>query len=90
MPGLLSSVFEDGSDGTSQQSESVQTYDAAANSGIDLSPTVGVSLDHEASWQDADGTTHTYASDTDIILAVDVSATLTATGSLVGSSVEES
>ena len=87
MPGLLTNLFDDG--GSSETSESTQSYDAGAHGGIDLSPTVSISHHAEASWQDADGTTHTYTSDTDLTLTVDVQATLDATGSLTQASEAE-
>ena len=88
MPGLLSSVF-DGDEGMSHQNESTQDYDAGAHGGIDLSPSIAVSHHAEASWQDADGTTHSYESDTDVVFTADASVAFSATGGLTGSIADE-
>ena len=71
-----------------EQSQSSQ-YDAGADGGIDLSPTVGVSHSAEASWEDPEGTTHTYSSDTDLVFTADVDAAFGAAGSLGRSSIDE-
>jgi hypothetical protein len=80
MPGLLSNVFADEADdgGAPQSSEA---YDASGEVGIDLSPTV--SLEHEAggSYQNLDGSTTEWSSESDLSVTVDVDATLGAAGS---------
>jgi hypothetical protein len=86
MPGLLNQLFAD--DSSSSESQSSQ-YDAGADGGVDLSPTVGVSHSAEASWEDPEGTTHTYSSDTDLVFTADVDAAFDVAGSLGQSSIDE-
>ena len=75
MPGLLSNVFGDETEGEGT-SQSAQSYDASSDAGIDLSPSV--SLEHEASgsYQNLDGSTSEWTSDSNVTLTVDVGATL--------------
>ena len=88
MAGLLTNLFDPG-DESSGQTSSSRDYEAGADGGIDLSPSVGVSHQAEASWQDPQGTTHEYESDTEVVFTADVSATLDAAGSLTPSSTDE-
>ncbi len=113
MPGLLSTIFEDGAvmpgeemapaenrtqteeeesgsydagtgqdeGGSSSESQSSQ-YDAQAGGGVDLSPSIGVSHSADASWEDSEGTTHSWSNDTDIVMTADVDAALGGAGSL--------
>lgn len=80
MPGLLSNVFGDDAGGEDQASQTTQDYEASGDSGIDLSPTV--SLHHEAggSYENPDGSTGEWTSETDITLTVDVDAALGVAG----------
>lgn len=89
MPGILTNLFEDGGSGSSGQSESTQQYDAGAHGGVDLSPTIAVSHEAGASWEDPNGTTHEYSSDTDIVFTAEASAALGVAGSLTQSSADE-
>jgi hypothetical protein len=79
MPGLLSNVFNDheGQDGRS--SENAQSYDASGDAGLDLSPTVGVGHEASGSYDNLDGSTTEWSSDTDVTVTVDLSAALGAT-----------
>ena len=81
MPGLLNNIFGDDG-GSGEQNRSAQDYDAGVHGGLDLSPTVGVSHHAEANWQDADGTDHSYESDTDVVFTADASAAFAVLGSV--------
>lgn len=88
MPGLLTDVFGDDS-GVGEQDQSAQAHDAGAHGGLDLSPTVGVSHHAEANWQDADGTDHSYESDTDVVFTADASMAFAVLGSVDQASSDE-
>jgi len=79
MPGLLSNVFGDSSSGD-QMSQESQKYEASGDAGIDLSPTVSVGHEASGSYQNADGSTTEWSSDTDVALTVDVDAALGVAG----------
>ena len=57
--------------------------------GAAVPPTIGVSHHAEASWQDPDGTTHDYSSDTDVVLIADAPVAFGAAGSLTRSGADE-
>ncbi len=79
MPGLLSNVFgEDSSE--DQTSQQTQEYDASGDAGIDLSPSVSVGHEASGSYQNLDGSTSEWSSDTDVTLTVDVDAALGVAG----------
>ena len=90
MPGLLTSLFDNGNDDQPDQIGSFQSYDADDHGGADLSTSIPVSQHAEMSWDDSDGTEHTYTTDTDVVFTADADATLGVTGSLGEISANES
>lgn len=82
MPGLLSNVFGGDENGENQTSQDTQSYDAAGDAGIELSPTVSVSHDASGSYQNPDGSTGEWSSHEDITLTVDADAALGVVGGI--------
>ncbi len=80
MPGLLSNVFGGDEGQGVQSSQSEQSYDASGDAAVDPSPTIGVGHEASGSYQNLDGSTTEWSSDTDVSVTVDVSAALGATG----------
>lgn len=80
MPGLLSNVFGEESGGADQTGQQTQEYDASGDTGIDLSPSVGISNHVEGSYQHLDGSTTDWSSDSEVTVTVDVSAVLDVAG----------
>lgn len=75
MPGLLSSVFDDGDETGQAQSHNVA---ATAGQDIELNPEVDVSLEMGGSYQNLDGSTTTWSNSQDVSLNVDVDGTVDA------------
>jgi hypothetical protein len=76
MSGVLSSIFDGGNDdGASQQS---QTTSAGTDGAIDLSPEVTVGHEIGGSYQNLDGSTTTWSSDSEVTVTVDLQATYAA------------
>jgi len=76
VPGLLSNVFGDDQGEDAQSSQEAQSYDASGDAGLDLSPTVSVGHEASGSYENPDGSTTEWSSETDITVTADVSATL--------------
>lgn len=76
MPGLLSNMFGDDEGQDAQSSQEAQSYDASGDAGLDLSPTVNLGHEASGSYENLDGSTTEWSSDTDINATVDVSAAL--------------
>ncbi|MDV3457669.1 hypothetical protein RZN05_11790 [Sphingomonas sp. HF-S4] len=76
MSGLLSNMFGDDEGQDAQSSQEAQSYDASGDAGLDLSPTVNLGHEASGSYENLDGSTTEWSSDTDITATVDVSAAL--------------
>jgi hypothetical protein len=80
MPGILSSIFA-ADDTLGQSADGGQSYaqsesEQSAEGTLDLNPTVEIHSDMSGTYQGLDGSTGEWSSSTDVVLTVDVEATL--------------
>ena len=84
MPGILSDIFDSGDD----TSENSQTTSIASDGDLQASPEINVGHEVGGSYENMDGSTTTWSSETQITLTVDVDAAYSSGTELSGNEFE--